>query len=222
MALYAVEITIHRAQHVPVGDILNCSSDPYIYTTLHLRNPTQHRPDDSLRQQILEYRTRTVRSNLEPTFECQWVVGGIPESGFVLKLRLRDEDPGQFFHDDRLGKGVLLIPTPGEKLEEGWELRENECKIEKRKGAIRTYISTYVARLVPGGGVGHHTKVWVSARVVGKSKILEDDPDKIYTIGPREYARWMSPQTRLMIPVCRHFRSTLLAIDWFRPPRVEA
>lgn len=181
-----VEITIHRAQHVPVGDILNFSSDPYIYATLYSRNPTLGKSDDSTRQQVLEYRTHTFRSNLEPTFECKWVVGGIPESGFVLKLRLRDEDPGQFFRDDRLGKGVLLVPSPGEKLEEGWELRERECKIEKRKGAIRSHVSTYVARLISRGGVGHHTRAWVSVRVLGKSRVLEDDPDKIYTIGPRE------------------------------------
>lgn len=181
-----VEVTIHRAQHVPVGDILNFSSDPYIYATLYPRYPTHGQFDNSMRQQVLEYRTHTFRSNLEPAFECRWMVGGIPESGFVLKLRLRDEDPGQFFRDDRLGKGILLVPSPGEKLEEGWELREHECKIEKRKGAFRTHISTYAARIISRGGVGHHTKVWVSVRILGKSKVLKDDPNKIYTIGPRE------------------------------------
>lgn len=186
MPRYTVEITIHRAQHVPVGDILNLSSDPYIYATLYSQNPTRGQSDDSIRQQVLEYRTHTFRSNLEPAFECKWIVGGIPEFGFVLKLRLRDEDPGQLFRDDRLGKGVLLVPSPGEKLEEGWELREVECKIEKRKGAIGAHVSTYVARLVSRGGIGHHTRAWVSVRVLGKSRVLEDDPNKIYTIGPRE------------------------------------
>jgi len=33
---YAVEITIHRAQHVPVGDVLNSSSDPtYTPRSIH-------------------------------------------------------------------------------------------------------------------------------------------------------------------------------------------
>ena len=175
-----LEVTIHRAQHVPVGDILNFSSDPYIYATISPQS------GDSARQQVLEYRTHTSRSNLEPTFECKWIVGGIPESGFVLKLRLRDEDPGQFCRDDRLGKGILLVPSPGEKLEEGWELRERECKIEKRKGAVRTHVSTYLARLISSGSIGHRTRAWVSVRILGESRILEDDPNKIYTIGPRE------------------------------------
>ena len=186
MSRYTVEITVHRAQHVPVGDILDFSSDPYVWATLHPRIPTQ--PDDSFQGQVLEYRTHTVRRNLEPIFDCKWIVGGIPESGFVLKLRLRDEDPGQFCHDDRLGKGVLLVPGPGEKLEEGWELSESECKIEKRRGAIRSHVSTYIARLISRGGVGHHTKVWVSVRVLGKSKVLKDDPNRIYTLGPRKQA----------------------------------
>ena len=183
---YAVEITIHRAQHVPVGDILNFSSDPYIYATLHSQNFTREKPDDPPQRQVLEYRTHTVRSSLEPIFGCKWIVGGVTESGFALKLRLRDEDPSQFFNDDRLGKGVLVIPGPGEKLGEGWELREGECKIEKRKGAMSTHISTYIARLISRGAVGHHTVVWVSVRVLGKSKILEDDPNRIYTSGPRK------------------------------------
>lgn len=186
MHRYTVEIIIHRAQHIPVGDIFNFSSDPYIYATLHTQNLTEGQPDDSTRQQVLEYRTHTLRSNLEPTFECKWIVGGIPESGFVLKLRLRDEDPGQFFRDDRLGKGALRVPGPGEKLEEGWEVRERECKIEKKKGAIGSHVSTYVARLISRGGVGHHTRVWVSVKILGKSRVLKDNPDKIYTTGPRE------------------------------------
>lgn len=191
---YTVEITIHRAQHVPIGDVLNFSSDPYVYATLYPQSSTQGNPDDSPRRQVLEYRTHTVRSNLEPIFDCKWIVGGITESGFVLKLRLRDEDPGQFFHDDRLGKGVLLVPGPGGKLGEGWELRENECKIEKRKGSIGSHVSTYIARLVSGGDIGHHTRVWVSVRVLGKPTVLKDDPNRVYTSGPRKRAGYCDEQ----------------------------
>lgn len=186
MLRYTVEFIIHRAQHVPVGDILNFSSDPYVYATLYPQSPTQGQAGGFTGRQVLEYRTHTSRSNLEPTFECKWIVGGIPEWGFVLKLRLRDEDPGQFFHDDRLGKGVLLAPSFGEKLTEGWDLREHECKIDKKKGAVRSHVSTYAAQLISRGSIGHHTRVWVSARVLGKSRVLKDDPNKIYTIGPRE------------------------------------
>lgn len=221
MSRYAVEITIHRAQHVPVGDLFHFSSDPYIWATLYPQNPTEGIPDSSLQGQVLEYRIHTVRSSLEPVFDCKWVVGGIPESGFALKLRLRDEDPGQFFRDDRLGKGVLLVPSPGEKLEEAWELRENECKIEKRKGAVRSHVSTYVARFISGGGIGHHTRVWVSVRVLGKSKVLEDDPHRIYTLGPRESAGYCMMAKTDMIPALRYFRSSFLALDWFRVAHVR-
>lgn len=181
MSRYTVEITIHRAQDVPVGDILNLSADPYIWVTLHAQNSIQ-----SLEGQVLEYRTHTVRENLEPVFDCKWIVGGVPDSGFALKLRLRDEDPGQVFHDDRLGRGLLLVPGPGEKLEEGWELGEKEYKIEKRKGGIQSHLSTYIAGLISTCDVDHHTRVWVSARVLGKSKISKDNPNRIYTLGPRK------------------------------------
>jgi hypothetical protein len=183
---YAVEVTIHRARHVPVGDILAFSSDPYIYATLHPQNPTRGNPGDPSRRQVLEYRTHTVRRNLEPVFDCKWIVGGITESGFVLKLRLRDEDPSQFLHDDRLGKGTLLVPSLGETLGEGWECGETECKIEKRQGGLGSHVSTYVARFISRGGVGHHTSVWVSVRVLGESKVLEDDSSRVYTLGPRK------------------------------------
>jgi hypothetical protein len=181
MSRYTVEITIHRAQHVPVGDILDLSSDPYILVTLHAQKSTK-----PLERQTLEYRTHTVRGNLEPVFDCKWIVGGVPDSGFALKLRLRDEDPGQPFRDDRLGKGLLFVPGPRGKLEEGWELGEKECKVEKREGGVRSHISTYIAELISTGDVGHHTRVWVSARVLGKSRILEDGPNRIYTLGPRK------------------------------------
>ena len=186
MSRYTVEITIHRAQHVPIGDIFSFSSDPNIWATLHPRNSTQ--PNDSCQGQVLKYRTHTVRRSLEPIFDCKWVVGGIPESGFALELRLRDEDPGQFFRDDRLGKGVVLVPGLGEKLEEGWELNESECKIKKKQGAITSHISTYIARVISRGSIGHHTRVWVSVRVLGKSRVLEEDPNRIYTLGPRKRA----------------------------------
>ncbi|KAF9653213.1 hypothetical protein BDM02DRAFT_3108407 [Thelephora ganbajun] len=48
MPWYTVDITIHRAQHVPVGDIHKVSSDPYVCVTLYPQNLNQGKLDDSL------------------------------------------------------------------------------------------------------------------------------------------------------------------------------
>ena len=175
--LYTCKITILRVTNVPVADFNDLSCDPYIEATLSVDTP-QGTSDP----QILTYRTHTCRRTLNPEFNAQWIVAGIPESGFLLSCRLRDEDPGNY--DDDLGKAVLRIPNEDEgSLTEGWRSGDREYKVHKRSGRITITLFTWIARAITRGDVGHHVRVWISVEVLGKSENQQDT--RLYTVGPR-------------------------------------
>lgn len=205
---YTCEINIHKATQVPVGDINTLSSDPYVLAILQV-GPTG---DQGLPPQKLVYRTKTVRRTLDPEWDCNWIVGGIPDTGFTLTLKLRDEDPGQFLSDDKLGTAVLRIPQRGAKLEEGWESEEKEYKIEKRKGDMGNHLATYVAAVLSRGKVGHQSRIWVSVRVLGSPQKRGDEHQKIYTLGPRTYPKSPSYHAK-NLPQVRYIRTTFFAND---------
>ena len=89
--LYTCKITILRVTDVPVADFNDLACDPYIEATLSVDNTR-----DASEPQLLTYRTHTCRRTLNPEFNADWVVAGIPASGFILSCRLRDEDPGNY------------------------------------------------------------------------------------------------------------------------------
>lgn len=177
--LYTCKITFLRVDNVPVSDLNDLSCDPYLQATL-----SEDPPRDPSNPQYLTYRTRTCRRSLNPQYNEQWIVAGIPDSGFLLSLKLKDEDPGNY--DDDLGKAVLRIPNEGEgKLAEGWKSGDREYKVHKRAGRITTTLFTWTARALTRGDIGHHVRVWVSVEVLGKSEHQEDT--RLYTVGPREF-----------------------------------
>ncbi|KAH9851614.1 hypothetical protein C2E23DRAFT_869285 [Lenzites betulinus] len=199
-ARYTCEIVFNSAKNVPLADLNDLSSDPYILATLTPSLPGASGPNsDSPPPESISYRTPTVRRSLNPTFNTRWIVSGIPASGFVLTISLRDEDPGN--HDDKLGKAVIRFPDPnrdhgeGEReLKENWDSGEREYKIHKRHGNLRTRVGTYVAKLVTRGRVKHRVRVLVSVRVLGPAPHLEgDDAERIYTVGPQVFVRHFSP-----------------------------
>jgi hypothetical protein len=118
-------------------------------------------------------------------FNSKWIVSGIPASGFMLSLYLRDEDRGKCHSDDKLGTAILNIPGNGTQLTEGWVSPEREYKVEKRKGDVTNHITTWFAELVMRGKFRRHTRVSVSARVIGKPRERKEEHQKIYTVGPR-------------------------------------
>ncbi|KAI0755325.1 hypothetical protein C8Q80DRAFT_1266795 [Daedaleopsis nitida] len=201
-ARYTCEITFHRAVNVPVSDLNDLSCDPYLLATISRSNVS--RPDDSV-----SFRTATARRTLNPDFNAKWIVSGIPASGFLLTIRLFDEDPGN--HDDKLGKAVLRFPdhqldSQAEKadnvcgeLKEGWDSGEREYKVHKRHGSTRTKAMTYIAKMTTRGSVRHRVRVFVSMRVLGPApRAKGEDEDRIYTLGPHVFARHFSPlATRL-------------------------
>jgi len=184
---YTCEITIHRATQVAVGDINTFSSDPYVLASLQVGL------DGNVPPQTLTYRTKTIRRSLEPVFNCKWIVSGIPASGFTLTLRLRDEDPGEFLSDDRLGKAFVRIPDRGDKLTEGWVSEEKEYKVEKRRGSLHNHVATYIATVLTRGRIGHSTRIWVSVRVLGEGEERSKRCQKAYTVGPHTYVQHSSP-----------------------------
>jgi hypothetical protein len=174
---YTCKITFLKVCNVPVADLNDLSCDPYLEVTL-----SEDPPKDTSDPQYLTYRTRTCRRNLNPEFNEQWIVAGIPGSGFLLSIKLRDEDPGNV--DDDLGKTILRMPNEGEgTLNDSWKSGDREYKVHKRTGSITSVLFTWTARALTRGNVGHHVRVWVSAEVLGKFEGQQDR--RMYTVGPR-------------------------------------
>lgn len=179
--LYTCKITFIKVTDVPVADLHDLSCDPYLQASLSTDISTAE-PDAT--PQVLTFRTQTCRRTLNPEFDANWVVSGIPESGFLLSIKLRDEDPRNY--DDDLGKTVLRMPNLGEgKLEEGWKSGDREYKVHKRKGSVLSKIFTCTANILTHGDIGHRVRLWVRTEVLGKAANQEDK--RLYTVGPRTF-----------------------------------
>ncbi|KAI0647686.1 hypothetical protein C8Q79DRAFT_999308 [Trametes meyenii] len=205
---YTCEIVFHSATNVPLADLNDLSSDPYIFATLNAPalSSGSSRPGPDLGSpgsesgECISFRTSTARRSLNPTFDARWIVSGIPALGFVLTLYLYDEDPGN--RDDKLGKAALRFPDPNcdsleggaRELQEGWDSGKREYKIHKRHGSVRTRLGTYVTKMVTRGRVGHRTRIFVSVRVLGPAPALKgNEAGRIYTLGPHVFVRHFSP-----------------------------
>lgn len=142
-----VLITFKSASHVPIGDLITRSSDPFLYVALTPRTPPspEHPPFP------LTYRTTTKRETRNPEWNETWHLGGIPNEGFDLEITIKDENkPGEF--DDRLGVAeysVTSLPTAAEEGKAG-EAEEHVLKIKKRKASRRAYALTYLVAWCDG------------------------------------------------------------------------
>ncbi|EKM48740.1 uncharacterized protein PHACADRAFT_202459 [Phanerochaete carnosa HHB-10118-sp] len=156
--LYTCKITFIKATSVPVADFNDLSCDPYLQATLTAEKGLEQ-PDGI--PQMLTYRTQTCRRMLDPEFNAHWVVSGIPQSGFLLSVRLRDEDPGSY--DDDLGKAVLRMPNAGEGvLSESWRSGDREYK---------------GGRCVPGTLVGPRKYIRYFSPLIDKFLSSSNSPD---------------------------------------------
>lgn len=175
--LYTLRITFHSAQNLPVADIKDLSCDPYLEAEIIAPSlPRNHELPP------FTWRTPTVHMSRDPVWNCSWVVGGIPSSGFLLVMRVRDEDVRN--KDDRLGKAVADFSRSG-LIREGFKMSEEQFKIMKRKGSFRPWIQTYLAALIPGQKLRKHNRVTISVEVL--SKCPDQNDRRIYTIGPSGY-----------------------------------
>lgn len=182
---YTIKFTFHRAENLPVSDLNSRSSDPYIHATLSSDLPTRHVEDPDM---IL--RTPTVHKNTNPEWNTEWVVAGIPSTGFRLKCRLYDEDPSD--HDDRLGNVTIHV----NHVDEDWPgIEDQRFDIKKRMGSKRAYmlrgiVATFNHSIHMGG------YLYLSAEVLGKS---EEPHGRMYTVGPAYWFKHYSPMIGRML-----------------------
>jgi Ca2+-dependent lipid-binding protein len=100
---YTLKFTFHRGIDLPVADFGSFSSDPYVAAQLSVDLPRRHKQDPPIR-----FRTPTIRKDMNPVWECEWIVANVPASGFQLKALVMDEDPAD--HDDKLGIAFIDVP----------------------------------------------------------------------------------------------------------------
>ncbi|KAI9734492.1 MAG: hypothetical protein M1818_006881 [Claussenomyces sp. TS43310] len=176
---YTVKFTFHGATNLVVADFGSRSSDPYIKARLTAPGITKRHKEDP--DMIL--RTETVHKSTTPEWNAQWIVAGIPSSGFSLKCRLYDEDPSD--HDDRLGN----VTVHASNLASWQGLKEEEFHIKKRMGSKRAYAVRGCLAML-SSSVKMDGKLYLSAEVLGKS----DPPHgRMYTLGQLRWFKHYSP-----------------------------
>lgn len=154
---YTVQITFHRATNVPVADFGKRSSDPYLLVDLSTSQKKRNAQDPAHR-----FRTQTLHRTTEPQWHARWIVAGVPADGFGLKIRLMDEDSPDM--DDKLGKVKLHVP----RINEGWELEQQEYKVHKRGGDTKAYALRWCTSIHPRRDM--HARLYISAKVLGVTK----------------------------------------------------
>jgi hypothetical protein len=177
---YTIKITIHRAENIPVADLNSLSSDPYVLSEIKTSLVPRHKEDP-----VLQNRTFTIRKNLNPEWNAEWVVANIPANGCKIKCRVMDEDPGD--HDDRLGDAHINIP----RITEMWEgISEQPFKLKARTGSKRAYLTQALARAVCLRS-RFRGFLFVSVKLLGKTE--SEHGGRAYTVGPMFWVKHYSP-----------------------------
>ena len=177
---FTLKFTFHRATNLPMADLHTLSSDPYVSARLETSLRPRHREDPPMC-----FRTRTIRRNTEPVWNCEWIVANIPADGFVMKARIYDEDPAE--HDDRLGEVHIRVDGIGED----WEgIREQAYKIKKKNSSKKAYLARGCAAIF-SRGVRMDGELVFSARVLGRTE--SNDEGRTWTVGPCQWSQHLSP-----------------------------
>jgi len=177
---YTLRFTFHRGDNLPFADFGSFSSDPYIVAHLSVNLPQRHKQDPGL-----TFRTPTVRKNLDPVWDSEWVVANVPASGFELKCVVFDEDAAD--HDDKLGNAYVQVNS----INENWPgIQEQKFKVKKRMGSKRVYIFGNLAAFTsrrndPG------SYVIISVECLGKTP--GNEGGQVYTQGPNYWFKHFSP-----------------------------
>jgi C2 domain len=176
---YTVRFTFHRAENLPVSDLNSLSSNLFILATLTSPLPKRHKEDPDM---IL--RTPTEHKNSNPQWNTEWIIAGVPSSGFRLKCRLYNEDPLE--HDDQLGNVTVTV----NHIDKNWPgIQEENFPVKKRLGSKRAYlIRGYAPTLSRNVHINRH--LFISAEVLGES----DKPyGRMYTVGKTCWTKHYSP-----------------------------
>ncbi|BEI81436.1 hypothetical protein CcaverHIS002_0205960 [Cutaneotrichosporon cavernicola] len=118
---YTLRVVFHSAQRLPISDFGSQSSDPFILAQCETGLHTRHKQDPALR-----FRSATARRTLNPRWDAEWVIAGIPATGCELKVRVYDEDNGT--QDDLLGH----VHVQTGMLDEKFKIDKNTYKLSKR------------------------------------------------------------------------------------------
>ncbi|CAK7567529.1 MAG: hypothetical protein SEPTF4163_005494 [Sporothrix epigloea] len=177
---YTVKFTFHRASFLPVADLSNTSSDPFIRATLTVPGVGKRHDQDP----AMIYRTNTKHKTTEPSWEEEWVVSGVPEGPFKLKCRIYDEDTTD--HDDRLGNVTVEVP-----FSKDWKgINHQTFNVKKRMGSKRAYILQ--AAVAAFTSAKYTPTLELSIQVVD-GPTDQKDGARLYTAGPTRYIRHFSP-----------------------------
>lgn len=177
---FTVKFTIHRANSLPFADFNTLSSDPYVEAELRTDLPMRHKQDP-----LMIWRTQTIRRSVEPVWDSEWIVANVPASGFALKARIYDEDPGD--HDDRLGNVHVHVGGISENFT---PIKEQRYSIKKRMGSKRAYLMRGCASMF-NRNLHMSGTLTVSVEVLGKTDT--DNGGRLYTVGPCNWTQHFSP-----------------------------
>lgn len=134
-------ITFKSASRIPVGDILNQSSDSFLVALLTPRTP----PSPEYPPFPLTFRTTTRWGTRNPKWDEIWHLGGIPAEGFDLRIKIYNEGI-QGECNERLGIADFSMSVLPPVVDDGMpgEPQEHVLKIKKRKASQRAYAATYL------------------------------------------------------------------------------
>lgn len=178
---YTLKITFHRATNLIMGDAHAFSSDPYVLAQLNTGLRQRHKEDPNLR-----FRSPTVRKNVDPEWNEDWIIANVPSSGFTLKVRVYDEDPAD--QDDLLGKCHIHVAS----VSDGWQgIKDEPNELSLRRSSKRAILVRSLA--VCFGSVKHITgEIYVSIQNLGRTG-EDGQKGRAYTLGPCRWFRHYSP-----------------------------
>lgn len=177
---FTLRFTVHGARNLPLGDFSTMSSDPYVLMILNTHLVPRHKQDPAM-----TFRTPTVRKDVNPNWDCQWIVANIPASGFNLKCRVYDEDSAD--HDDRLGTAYIDVNS----IDKNWSgITKESFKIRKKTGSNRAYMLRSIAAAC-SKSYSAKGELIMSIECLGKTE--GDEGGHMYTVGPLYWTRHFSP-----------------------------
>ncbi|KAM5434216.1 hypothetical protein MferCBS31731_006839 [Microsporum ferrugineum] len=178
---WTLKFTFHRAENLPIGDLSSMSSDPYIKAILETDLPTRHPKQDP----IFTFRTPTIKRDINPEWNCEWIVANVPSSGFQLKCRIYDEDIAD--SDDRLGSAYVDV----REVSDTWPgIKEQGFKIKKRMGSHRAYLLRSIASTF-SKNFDNEGLLFMSIECLGRTPGQEGA--HMYTVGPNYWTKHFSP-----------------------------
>jgi hypothetical protein len=117
-----------------------------------------------------------VLNSVNPVWECSWIVANIPETGFELVVKVKDEDPGDI--DDRLGHVHVKVDRVSE-TEGGF--KERDFQIDNKTGSVRANAVRFISSALTRKE--RHGHLFLSVEILGRT---EGEGGRVYTVGPSE------------------------------------